>query len=172
MEYLYVVLMRLLHVGVGAFWVGSSIYLAVFILPAIQAAGPEGGKVMGILPKTRHLPFVMDTVTAITIVTGALLYFKLSSGLQTEWITSRYGMSLTLGGLSALAAYIIGFVVNRPTVARMNKIGAAAAQAGGPPSPQQMTELMALRARLTMAINVIAALLTFSVAAMGVARYL
>ena len=42
-----IALFRLLHIVAGAFLVGIAIFNAFFLFPAIKAAGPAGGQVMG-----------------------------------------------------------------------------------------------------------------------------
>src|SRR5437763_9946864 len=46
---------RALHVLFGAIWLGMAVFASFFVMPAIQEAGPEGGKVMAILMR-RGLP--------------------------------------------------------------------------------------------------------------------
>ena len=34
--------LRILHIAVGVFWVGSVVFLSAFLTPSIRAAGPAG----------------------------------------------------------------------------------------------------------------------------------
>jgi hypothetical protein len=72
---------------------------------------------------------------------------------------------------TAIIAFIIGFTINRPAAGRMNRISTAIAKAGGPPTAEQMQELMALRKKLFTATNYIAILLVITVIAMSIFRY-
>ena len=38
--------LRIAHIVTGAFWVGTVIFLAAFLLPSLRAAGPAAGPVM------------------------------------------------------------------------------------------------------------------------------
>ena len=38
--------MRLLHVCFGVFWVGVIVFAATMLMPSIRDTGPDGGKVM------------------------------------------------------------------------------------------------------------------------------
>ena len=49
------IVLRLLHVGLGVFWAGSLLFIALFLEPSVRAALPESGKVMQQLAKRRLL---------------------------------------------------------------------------------------------------------------------
>ena len=88
--------------------------------------------------------------------------------LKTAYCFARV---LSTGAAMSIIAFIIGFTVNRPAAGRMNKIGKAVEQAGGAPTAEQMQELMMLRNRIFKATNYIAVLLTITVIAMSIFRY-
>lgn len=44
-----VIALRLVHIVLGALWVGMMAFTVFFLTPAIRDAGPEGGKVMAAL---------------------------------------------------------------------------------------------------------------------------
>lgn len=114
MEY-YLILLRLIHIPTGVFWAGVATYLAFFILPAVKAAGPEGGKFMQQLSRTNKLPIVMMLMSTLNILSGVFLVERLSNGFGMAWITSAYGLTLTIGGVLALIAYFVGMAVNMPS---------------------------------------------------------
>ena len=122
------------------------------------------------LGKTGY-PIAVMIAAIITILAGVLIIAKLSSGFQAAWFTTVYAQILTTGGVLAIIAFIIGFTVNRPAAARINTIGDAIAKAGGPPNPEQMQELAALRKKLFTASNIIAVILGLVVLAMSIFRY-
>jgi hypothetical protein len=167
----YLLILRLLHIGFGIFWAGAAIYLAFFVEPAVKALGTDGPKFMQQLVKTNRFPIVILLSAVITVIAGALLIWKLSGGLQAQWLSTRYGTVLTTGGVLAIIAFIIGFLVSRPASMRIAKIGKAIAVAGGPPTSAQMEELKMLGKRLGIAGRVIAILLIFAVIGMSVFRY-
>ena len=37
---------RVLHILLGATWLGAAVVVSYFVLPAIEQAGPDGGKVV------------------------------------------------------------------------------------------------------------------------------
>lgn len=167
----YLLILRLLHIVCGIFWTGTTIYLAFFIDPAVKALGADGTKFMQQLVKTNRFPVVMLFAALITVVAGVLLIWKLSGGLQTQWLSTRYGTVLSSGGAFAIIAFIIGFTVSRPASMRLAKIGKTVAVSGGAPSAAQVEEIMILGKRISTASRVIAALLILAVIGMSTFRY-
>lgn len=52
----------------------------------------------------------------LNVAAGLLLYWRSSDGLRTAWVTSAPGLTFTVGGLAAIAAFSIGLSTVRPTV--------------------------------------------------------
>ena len=165
------IILRLLHICTGVFWAGATIYLALFIAPAVQASGQEGTKFMQVLTKTRKLPIVMTIAATLNVICGIWLLWKLSDGFQSAYMSSEHGIILSIGGTLALIAYLEGLFVTRPTVMKVAKLGGAIAKAGGPPTPEQMQQLMAYRKKIFSANNFVATLLAITVILMSVVRY-
>lgn len=168
----YLIVLRLLHICTGVFWAGSVIYLAAFIVPAVQALGPDGSKFMQQLAKTNKLSLVMAIVASLNVLCGVLLFWELSSGFQSAWMSSRHGMILSIGGGLAILAYLEGLLVTRPTVDKLNLLGKNIAAAGGPPSAEQLQMLMTYRNKIFKANNFIAVILAITVVFMSIAKYL
>ena len=166
----YIIILRLLHIGFGLFWAGSALFFALFLMPSLIASGPEGVKFMQVLGRSGY-PVAAMISAIITILSGFLLIWKLSSGFSSIWFTSWYARVLTTGATMALIAFIIGFTINRPCAAKMNKISAAIIKQGTPPTPEQLNEMMALRKKIFSGTNYIAILLVLAVAGMSVFRY-
>ena len=168
MEYLSLVF---LHVFFGILWAGAAVAIGVFVLPAVLEAGPAGGAVMAGVAK-RKFPIFMTVIGAIVLLTGARLYMiRFTPG----WITTPEGIVITLGALLAIAAFIIGISVQRPTVERIGAIAAQIAASGAPPTPAQASELQASRQKLRKAGSITAwhvlaaaALMAMHRSAMGV----
>ena len=161
-------LLRLLHVGLGAVWVGMVVYTTVFMMPALQDAGPDGGKVMAALQR-RGIMTVLPALALGTLISGFWLYWRSSGGLQSEFLRSGVGLGFGLGGVASLVAYIVGISVMRPSMMR------AAALAEGTDGADREARLAAartLRARGMAAGRLVTGLLLFALAAMAVARYL
>ncbi len=165
------IILRFLHIVCGVFWAGAAIYLAAFVLPAVKALGPDGGKFMQQLAKTNKLPVVMTLAATTNIVAGILLLWKLSGGFQYEWMVSRHGLVLNAGVLLGIIAYLEGLLVTRPTILKINELGAKLAS-GVPPSQEQLQLMQTYRQRVVSANNIAAFLLAFTVISMSLVRYL
>ena len=166
------IILRLIHIFTGVFWAGASIYLAMYVLPAARALGPDGGKFMGQLVRTKNLPTVMNIIGLLNILTGLriiMIFYKNSNG---EWFSTHYGIGICIGAVAAIAAFIIGYTGVRPAANKMNNISNAVAAAGGPPSPEQAQQLGVLRAKMGKGILVVAWHLAAAVIFMSIARYL
>lgn len=162
--------MRLVHIVLGVFWAGTLFFFVTFLEPSLRAAGPGGAPVMQGLIKRGYLN-ILPTIAGLTILSGLVLYWRLSGGLTPGWITSSYGFSLTLGGVASIVAFTIGVFVMRRAALRIVALAGQAQSGGGAESEQIMEEIQALRVRARVSARWVAALLAVAVAAMAVARY-
>jgi uncharacterized membrane protein len=168
----YLIVLRFIHIVTGVFWAGATIYLAWFILPAVKACGPEGGRFMQQLGNTNKLPVVMTVTSSLNVLSGILLLWKLSAGLETTFLFSKHGLVLLFGGALAILAFIEGFFVTRPAVLQMNKFSQTVAMGGKPPSEEQMQQILRFRKKIRNATNMAAFLLLLAVVAMSLIRYI
>lgn len=166
------ILLRIIHILCGVFWAGTIMMMAVFLYPAAGASGPEGGKFMQTLVKTRNLPVVMSTLATLSIIAGLWMYWLDSDGFSMQWIHTGFGHLLTVGGIAALLAYSFGMTIVRPAAGRMGKMAAEIAAAGAPPTPAQMQEIGGLRMKMFRWTKIMAWLLALCVVAMSIARYM
>jgi len=167
---IYTIVLRLLHILAGVFWVGAIWMIAGFVMPTAEASAPDGPKFMQRLFQGR-LPMVISAAAGTNILAGLLLYWKDSGGLRLDWITTRAGLTFTIGGLAAIVAFVLGIVVNKAAADRLGELGKAIQAAGKPPTPEQVVEMKLLQAKLSMGTKWAAALLTLALIAMAVARY-
>jgi uncharacterized membrane protein len=151
------VVMRVLHIGLGVFWIGTMLFNAFFLGPAFAEAGPEGAKVAAGLMRRRFAQ-IMPAVAILTILSGIWLYWHVSGGFQAAYMRTRMGMTLGTGGALAILAFAYGMAVVRPSMLK--------AQTATDPAVAQ-----ALRVRAERAGRVVAWILMLTVVAMAVARY-
>jgi hypothetical protein len=157
MDWLMLVL-RLIHVGGGAMWVGMMAFMVFFLTPAIAEAGPaEGGKLMAALQRQRIM-IIMPVIALLTIGSGVWLMLRAYGG-PGNLAASRMGMALNVGALAAIVAFLIGIIFMRPAMMRATVTTDPA-------------EAQRLRARGAMLGRLVARLLMLALAAMAVARYL
>lgn len=164
--------LRVLHVAAGIFWTGGTWLLAGFLTPAAKETGQSGQEMMRDLIQKRQLSTWLGVTGLITVLTGLLLYWRVSSGLNANWLFSGRGLSLTIGGLAGLATLAIGFAVNRPVALRLAALGEQVAESNEPPSPETLEELQGLQKKLEQAGVWAAVLLSIAVVAMAGAQSL
>lgn len=165
MEILTIIL-RILHIFGGVAWVGGLWMLVLFVEPTVRALGPEGGKFMNYLVTMRRYP-LYATVAAVTTILAGLILFGLKWG--PVWSTPK-GLTFLAGGIVGLIAGGMGGMVGG-TTGRLTALGGEIAQQGSPPTPQQLSELSALQARLRSLSLITAILTSIALLAMASARY-
>ncbi|MDB4893614.1 MAG: hypothetical protein JWL61_5469 [Gemmatimonadetes bacterium] len=164
-------LLRFIHIVIGVAWAGSVIFIAMFLLPAIKATGPNGGAVMSYLTQVKRMPSYLMGGVILTILSGLALFWNASAGFSTQWMSSGPGKTFAFGGAMGIIVAILGGAVNAPTAKRMGELGAEIAAGGGPPSAAQVAEMQRLQQRMTTAMRAASVLLLLALTAMAVARY-
>jgi hypothetical protein len=168
--HLGMILLRILHIGLGVFWAGTMFFFVVWLEPSVRAIGPAGGPLMAQLKQRGYLSW-MPAIAAFTILSGLALYWLVGRGNPT-WMSSRFAMTIGLGAAAAIAAFVLGVSVMRPTALRVLAVGAAAMQAPeGAERARVLAQMDPLRDRLRTAARWIAVLLAVAVLAMAAARY-
>ncbi len=164
-----VIALRIVHIFGGVFWGGAIFTLVLFLQPAIKAAGPAGGQVMQRLAAMRFL-VVVPLMAALTVLSGLALFWH-DSGGSAAFMGTPTGIALSVGGTSAIIAFLIGLFAMRPATMRLLEIGRAAQAAGGTPTAEQQAEIPALQKKARTAAVGVSHLVGIAVIAMAVARY-
>lgn len=172
MDESFTIVLRLAHILGGIFWTGSVVFVAGFVEPVVGSMGPEGGRFMQGLVVQRRMPAYLTGAMAVTIVSGLIMYGRVSGGFQGVWMGSGTGIAISLGGLSAIGAGAVGLFVSAPMANRLVALGKSLQVAGGPPSAAQGAELAAMRGKLRRALRAVAVMATLAAALMAIARYL
>ncbi|HEY9015009.1 MAG TPA: hypothetical protein VIM84_08095 [Gemmatimonadales bacterium] len=165
------IVLRLVHILAGIFWVGSIFLLVGFLAPAVRASGPEAGRFMQHLMLRRRLSASLGIAMGLTVLSGIAMYARLASATHGAWAGSRPGIVFGFGGLAAILGGIVGGMISGPTARKMVALGQEAAQRGGLSADQQV-EMARLQSRSAFASVLTAALLLVAATAMAVARYL
>jgi len=167
-----IIALRIVHIVLGVFWVGTIFFVVTFLAPSVQALGPQGAPLMQQLLQRRYFD-VLPVVAGLTIVSGLLLYWRDSAGFTGDWMGTRAGMALGTGGVLAIAGFTIGMFVMRSSTLKVFALAPKAQQlAEGPEREVAMQEIQALRQRAATSARWVAALLALATIAMAVARYL
>ncbi|HUF29387.1 MAG TPA: hypothetical protein VMM77_01900 [Gemmatimonadaceae bacterium] len=168
-EQLIMITLRLLHIGAGVFWVGSVLFMNIFVLPPIQAAGPEGGKLAAVLMRGGRIQRAMIHAALVTMISGFLIYGRFIMVTDGAWASSVPAMGYGLGAIASVIAFLLGILIGAPAARRLQAIGA---NDGGPLTADQEGEVRRLRARMSTASRFALPLLVVAVISMAVSRYL
>jgi hypothetical protein len=140
--------LRVVHVLLAALWIGSTVFISLLLMPAIEMSGPAGGQVMVGLNR-RGINAYMGAIGGITVLTGILLFWRYTAGFDPVLSGSRAGISYSIGGLAGLLAVIVGgAVVGRSAKKVMDIMQKAGPMAEGPERGRLMQEAAGLRQRL------------------------
>jgi uncharacterized membrane protein len=165
-------LLRLVHILAGVFWVGAVFLVAGFLVPAVRATAREGGgRFMQHVMQRRRLPVFLAVAMLLTVLSGLTLYGRLAAATNGSWAGTTPGIAYGAGGLAAILAALSGMLISGSAARRMAAVGGRAPDAGGP-SPEQQAEMERLQARMGLGSRVTATLLAIATALMATARYL
>ncbi len=169
--YIYLLVLRLLHIGCGIMWAGTALMMVFYIFPAVERSGPDGGKILQAITGTNRFPQMITVVSSLTIITGFLLIWQLSSGFSAEWFSSKSGRSLAIGGSVSFIAFLQVVLINLPAILRTQTIGKSVAAKVGIPSEEERDELLKNRKRVFLSTRWIAFWLIIAIVTMAGARY-
>jgi len=166
MHYLTIVL-RLIHVGAGAFWFGSAILLGFYISPTVAATGEVGQKFMGALVKNAGITRIISAAAGLTVLAGLGLYWIDSGGFSSAWTRSGPGVVFGIGGFFGLIGFIFGMQIGT----NLNALVKVGSEVQGKPTAEQLGKIQTAQKRLAVVGPVSAYSLIVSVICMSVARY-
>jgi uncharacterized membrane protein len=162
-----VLLLRLIHIGAGAFWVGSVFTFFLFVQPAAVAVGPEATKFTYQLIHHRRLPIVILASAVTTVIAGLWLLIITSNGLDPDLLFSESRLGYTVGGVAAILTLGVGalYVFPRTRIVEAT-IGKLIAEPR-PPSPEEQQTLARAGKESRQAGWVVLAGLAIAVASMA-----
>ena len=166
-----IALARIIHVLGGVIWVGSMFFISMFLIPSMTEAGPDAGKVMAALNRRKFM-IVIPIIALLTMLSGIWLYWRVSMGFNSAYMSSGPGRAYGLGATMAIVAFLIGMTITRPAMVKMNNLMASAATASATERDTIMAEAQGARARGARWGRVIAFLLIGAATLMALGRYL
>jgi len=169
----FMVVFRFFHIVAGVLWVGSAWLFVAFIGPSAVEVGPSAVPLLTAAVKKRKVSKVITVMGGVTVLAGWILWLKDMSLYPSlgDWLSSRFGIVLTIGGVLATIAAIVGSIGVGLRVERLVDLGNEIATSGGPPSPEQQARLDHLSSELERHGKLDLALLMLAVIAMATARY-
>jgi uncharacterized membrane protein len=164
------IVLRIIHVVGGIVWVGGGVLMAFFIAPALQSAGPAAGPIMGALQKRKFM-VILPVIALLTMLSGLRLMMIMSSNFGAGYFQSPMGRTFAGAGVLAILAFVIGILVNRPTMIKLGTLQQS--MASDPTSKDKIAaEIKKLQGRMAMAGWIVTAMLLAAATGMSIARYM
>lgn len=163
----YLLVLRILHIGAGVFWVGSVLLLTFVINPALKETGESGQKFVDYLIKKKRFGTESAGAGGMAGVAGLLLYWRDSQGFTSSWMGSSVGIGFGIGAGLALIAFIFGILTDR----KLKAMAQLREQSESAPTDEQMSQLQLLGKQQTTYLYICAATLTLALWVMASARY-
>jgi len=164
----YLLILRILHIGAGAYWVGSTLLLAVLIKPALKETAGSGQKFIDYLITKKRFGTESGGAGGMAGIAGLLLYWYDSQGLTSGWMHSSAGIGFVAGAVLGLIAFIFGILTDR----KLKAMATLREQIGDTPSDAQTSQLHLLDKQLSSNLTICAITLTLSLWIMAISRYL
>jgi len=165
-----VIVLRIVHIFSGIFWVGFGLFNFFYFQPAIRATGAEGMAVMQHLnQKTNLMPTVYLAAT-LTFLSGLGLFWPLAVSMPST-LHSSYGIVISVGSLSGIIAWLHAIFLVRKIISKIQVLGGQIQSQEGPPTPDQQSEMDALASRLNRAGKMVIVFMVIAVFGMSIAQY-
>jgi hypothetical protein len=164
--------LRIVHIGSAMSWFGGAVIGSFFLSPTADALGRAGQPFMEHLMKRRRMGVFFPIVSLLTILSGAALYWRDSGGLQAAWMASPTGLAFTIGGVAAIASFVLGGILIGPSIAAQVAVQGELASGDGVPTEAQQDRLEWADGRMRLARRIDLPLLLLAALTMAVARYL
>jgi uncharacterized membrane protein len=166
-----ILLLRLIHIGAGVFWVGSVLTFHLFIQPAAIAAGPAATGFTYQLLHHQRFSVAILTSGLIAVIAGISLLVITSNGLNPDILFGASRLGFTIGGVVAILSLGVGALYLFPRTRTVEAtIGGLLAQ-GRPPTPAEQ-ELLARTGREARAAGWVVSIgLIVAVICMATASY-
>jgi putative copper export protein len=167
------VVLRILHIGSGIFWVGSIAFLTLLLEPHLRAQGPGAmRRTMGPM-----LPVMGPTLlgaSLVTVASGATMILILGRNDYGIFFSTPWGLTILFGGAMGVLALIVGDGLVRLQRWRLDALGAQLAERvlqGDPPGREAAQRVARIESRLWLIGKINFGLLVLAVLAMATARY-
>ena len=163
--------LRFVHIIAGIMWVGSGVFVAFFLMPAVAANRQIMPQLMEGLQR-RKVFIILPTAGLLAILTGVRLLWIDSAGFADSYMETGAGRTFSIGGVAAIIALLLQLFVSRPAGVRLGAIAAQLA-ASPPANERERLSAEADRLRRRNARATLGAVLfgLLAASAMAIARY-
>lgn len=163
--------LRVVHVLGGVFWLGSGLFTSLFLLPALAGSGADAGAVMAGLQR-RRLFTVLPVVAVLTILSGLRLMWIGSGGFSPAYFESGMGLTFAISGALAILGFLFSLLVARPAMLRSGQLAASMGTVpAGPARDAISARIGVLQRRGALSSFAAVGLVTLAGAGMAVGRY-
>ncbi|MCO5182900.1 MAG: hypothetical protein M9928_02045 [Anaerolineae bacterium] len=156
--------LRFIHIFGAIYWVGTTLFMVMFLEPTVRALGPDGGKFMQRLTGNTRFSLSMTIAGLLTIIAGLGLFGPVTGWTMDIMLGAR--LPLTLGAIAGIASALVGFLVNGRASGKMQALGKEMAAQGVPPKPEQLAQMQQLQATLRNGSRITAVLMVLAVIGM------
>ena len=101
----YVILLRIIHIFGGIYWVGTAFFLAVVLVPASRRLGANSMTVTGPVYSNPMFGIGFAASAILTTVAGTLLWWEISDGFNADYMGSDQGIVLSIGVLAGFLGF-------------------------------------------------------------------
>jgi uncharacterized membrane protein len=167
------IVLRLIHIIGGVFWVGTVMLLAWFVGPAQRSmGGATSVEFLEQLMRRQKLRVYLSVAMGLTVLSGLTMYTRFAMTTHGQWASTTPAKVLGFGALCGIIGGAIGASSGARRGAKIVAIGDAMRSTGGALTAGQELELDDLQNKTARELKLVAALLVIAVAAMASARYL
>jgi uncharacterized membrane protein len=164
----FALILRLVHIIGGVFWVGGALAMNVFVSPTLGATGDAGRQFAGHLMGRTRFSMFMTGSAILSVIAGFILYGIDSSWFTSAWQSSGPGLGFGMGAVFALIGLVTGMMNGRNN----RTLGRLGAQVQGKPTAEQAAQLGTIQKQQAWVVPVNTWSLLLAVALMAIARYL
>ncbi len=162
-----IAILRVVHIVLGAFWLGAAIAVGFFLLPAARATGLNNAQFAAQFTAIKRVVPAMAVSGAMTVLAGFALYAGIWAGTGFSGPAVWYAN----GGHFAIVAILLAIFVVRPAANKLGALASTLTSQGSPPTAEQDHERERLMSRLVWVTRVNALLLLVAIGFMAIGRY-
>ena len=161
---------RAAHILVAALWIGSTVFSAALLMPAVDAAGAAGGQLMARLQR-RGFPIYMEAIGVTTVLSGVYLLWHFTGGFDPSVSVSRSGLAFGIGGAAGVLAGIIGGGIVGRSGKKLQRLASSLTIADDHVHRALLAEMASLKRRMRIGTRVVVGLQTVAIVFMSVGHY-
>lgn len=162
-----IIILRLIHILSGVFWIGSIVFFSFFIMPAIRATAESGKKFLRQIAAKEHLGTAIEISARLAAIAGGFLFWFDSDGLTSKWLYSGPGWGFAIGGMFGL----VGLLFSTLAVKKIDLFAKMGSQIRKEPTQEQIDQFQFTQKQLGTFGAISSIALSLALICMATARY-